>query len=123
MRTLTKSQNIVAWIAAVIAAAILAMTSFSKLTGASDSSQLFQTLGVEPWGRYLVGLGELTTVLLILRPATAVKGAALGFVLMLGAIGTHLLKIGVDYEGDGGTLFGMAVAVFVAAGLVLKLRA
>jgi hypothetical protein len=98
------------------------MASFSKLTGAPDSTRLFETLGVEPWGRYLVGLGELTAIVLILRPTTAAKGGALAMIMMLGAIGTHLFKIGVNYQGDGGTLFGMAVTVFVASAVVVKLR-
>jgi len=122
MSTLSKNQNIAAWIGAVLATAILAMASFSKLTGAPESTQLFGILGVEPWGRYLVGLGELAAIVLILRPTTASKGGALAMVLMLGAIGTHLFKIGVNYQGDGGTLFGMAVTVFVASAVVVRLR-
>ena len=122
MRSLSKPLNALAWAAALLAAGILAMASFFKLTGAPDSVQLFETLGAEPWGRYLVGLLELTAVILLVRPATAAKGAALALFLMLGALGTHLFKIGINYQGDGGTLFGMALGVLIASALVARLR-
>jgi apolipoprotein N-acyltransferase len=34
--------------------------------------------------------------------------------VMTGAIGSHLLVLGIESAGDGGTLFILAIVVFVA---------
>jgi putative oxidoreductase len=119
---LSRQATIVSWVAALAAAGILGMAAFFKFTGAPESRALFETLGVEPWGRYLVGLGELLAVLLLIRPATARWGGFVALALMLGAIGTHFTVLGINYQGDGGTLFAMAVAVLIAALVVVFLR-
>jgi hypothetical protein len=102
-----------AWAAQLVAAAILGMASFSKLTGQQDAVTLFTVLGVEPWGRIGVGALEAAATLLLLWPGSAILGAALGALLMFGAIGTHLFKIGVRY-GDNPDLFIMAWIVLLA---------
>lgn len=116
-----RSRNLIAWVAQLVAAGILAMASFMKLSGNPDSVQLFTTLGVEPWGRWLVGLAELTAVLLLIRPRTAVIGGMTGIALMVGAIGAHLTRLGISYNGDP-SLFIMALMVLTASGLVVLLR-
>ena len=119
--TLAKTPSVIAWIAQLLAAAILGMAALAKLTSNPDSVALFTTLGVEPWGRYLVGACETVAVLLLLRPRTAVLGGLLATGLMVGAIGSHLFKLGVQYNGDP-SLFGMAVVVLFAGILVVYLR-
>jgi uncharacterized membrane protein YphA (DoxX/SURF4 family) len=101
-----------AWGAQLIAAAILGTASYSKLSGMADSVALFTLLGVEPWGRIAVGALEAVATLLILWPGSAILGAALGALLMFGAIGTHIFKIGVRY-GDNPDLFIMAWIVLL----------
>jgi len=117
----TRNRNIAAWIAQLVAAGILGMASVMKLTGNPDSVALFTTLGVESWGRWAVGLAELAAVLLLIRPRTAVVGGALGVILMIGAIGTHLTRLGISYNGDP-SLFVMAVMVLAASVTVIALR-
>jgi hypothetical protein len=41
---------------------------------------------------------------------------------MVGAIASHLTVLGIEVQGDGGTLFGLAVTTFVAAAVVAWLR-
>ena len=41
---------------------------------------------------------------------------------MLGAIGGHLTKLGIEVQGDGGLLFALACTSLVAALVVLWLR-
>jgi uncharacterized membrane protein YphA (DoxX/SURF4 family) len=106
--------TILRWAARLVPAAILGMAVVPKLTGAPDAVTLFTTLGAEPWGRYLVGSAELLTVVLLLAGRTVRLGAALGLVLMTGAIGTHLLRLGVSYGGDP-SLFIMAVTAFAGS--------
>jgi hypothetical protein len=38
---------------------------------------------------------------------------------MAGAIGAHLGRLGIEVQGDGGTLFGLAVVVLVTAAIVV----
>jgi hypothetical protein len=116
-----RSRTIVTWAAQLLAAGILGMASVMKLTGNPDSVALFALLGAEPWGRWAVGLAELSAVGLLLRPKTAVAGGTIGIVLMLGAIGAHLTRLGIAYNGDP-SLFVMALLVLAASVTVVVLR-
>jgi hypothetical protein len=109
---------VLSWIARLAAAAILGQTLFFKFSGAAESRWIFAELGVEPWGRIASGVLELAAVLLLLVPRTAACGAALTFGLMLGAVLSHLLFLGIEVQGDGGTLFALALASLVAAVVV-----
>ena len=112
----------ISWIAQILAAAILGQSLFFKFTGAPEAVHLFTALGVEPWGRFTVGAIELITVLLLLVPRTAALGAIVAIGLMVGAIGSHLTIIGVNFQGDGGTLFAMAWIVLAASFTVAVIR-
>ncbi len=112
----------VVWIAQIAAAVILLQTLFFKFTGAPESIYIFETLGVEPWGRYGSGVMELIAGLALLVPATAAIGAVLGLGLMAGAIFSHLTVLGIDVQGDGGALFTLAIVVFVSCAIVAWLR-
>ncbi len=116
-----RARPIVTWVATLVAAGILGMASMMKLSGNADSVALFTTLGAEPWGRFLVGLAELTAVVLLLWPKRALAGGALAVVLMIGAVGAHLTKLGIAYNGDP-SLFVMAVMVLAAGITVVLLR-
>ena len=107
-----KFRNIIEWVLRIAAAVILLQTLYFKFTGHPESVELFSKLGVEPWGRIGTGVIELVTGVLLLIPSTAVLGALLGIGLMLGAIASHLLVIGIESKGDGGQLFGLAIIVF-----------
>lgn len=123
MPSLTKVQNTISWIAQVVVAVILLQTLFFKFTGAPESVYIFEKLGAEPWGRIGSGVVELIASLLILIPATAGIGAVLALGVMAGAIFSHLLgPLGIDVQGDGGLLFGMACLVFLCAAIVAWLR-
>ena len=107
----------------LVIAAILLQTLFFKFTGAPESKFIFETVGGEPLLRYGTGIGELIASLLLLFGPSIVAGAALALGLMLGAIGSHLFTpLGINVQGDGGLLFGMAVAVAVCAAGLLWMR-
>lgn len=120
--TLSKNANRISWTAQVVAAFILGQTLFFKFSGAPESIYIFETLGAEPWGRYASGIAELIAVLLLLVPRTAAIGGLLALGVMGGAIGSHLTKLGIVVQDDGGTLFILAIVTFLAAGLVAFLR-
>lgn len=118
---LSRKRTVIAWIVQLLAVAILVMAGFSKLTSLPEAVTLFTTLGLEPRGRFALGSVELLTAALLLWPRTAAYGGLLSLGLMTGAIGTHLFKIGIVYNGDP-SLFIMAVIVFLASGITASLR-
>ena len=88
----------------------------------SASRFIFSTLGVEPWGRIASGVVELVAVFLLLLPRTAVLGALLAMGVMAGAVLSHLVVLGIEVQGDGGLLFGLALVVLVCGAIVTLLR-
>lgn len=110
------------WALRILAAAVLLQTLFFKFTGAEESVYIFTALGAEPWGRYASGVAELIASVLLLVPRTAWIGAVLGIGVMAGAILSHLFRLGIDVKGDGGLLFALAVAVFVACAASLRIH-
>lgn len=119
---MTKSQAIASWALQLVVAGILLQTLFFKFTGAEESVYIFTTVGAEPWGRIGSGVVELVAALLLLTPATAPYGALLTMATMSGAILSHLTLLGIEVEGDGGLLFGLALVAFAGSATVLALR-
>ena len=114
--------QILSWVLQLTVAGILLQTLFFKFNGAEESVYIFSTLGVEPWGRIGSGVVELVAAVLLLIPMTAPFGALLTMGVMAGAIGSHLTVLGIDVRGDGGLLFGLAVAAFVGSAIVVVVR-
>jgi putative oxidoreductase len=110
------------WLTQLITAVILGQTLFFKFAAAPESVAIFETLGAEPWGRWASGFAELIAVLLLMRPQTAVFGGLLSLGVISGAIFSHLTVLGIEVGDDGGALFGMAIAVFVASAITVWLR-
>jgi len=118
----SKWKTTLSWILRIAAAVIFLQTLFFKFTGAPESIYIFQTLGAEPWGRYASGAVELIASVLLLVPRTAWMGALLGLLAISGAIASHLTKLGIEVQGDGGTLFIMALIVFLCCVGVLVIH-
>lgn len=106
-------QNTLSWVVRLIAAIIFLQTLYFKFTGAPESVYIFSTLGVEPYGRIGSGIAELIAALLLLYPRTAGLGGLLGLGIISGAILSHLTVLGIEVQGDGGTLFYLAITVFI----------
>ena len=117
-----KPRFILERVLSIIAAAIMLQTLFFKFTGAEESIYIFSTMGIEPWGRYLTGIAELVAGLLLIYPRTTHFGALLGVGIMFGAIFSHLTVLGIEVQGDGGYLFGLAIATFVCCDTLLALN-
>jgi putative oxidoreductase len=119
--------RVVPWAAQVIVAGILAQTLFFKFTYAPETRFIFESRGGRPVAT-IVGLVELVCAVLLLIPRTATLGAALSLAVIGGAIMTHLTSLGIEVknpntgEGDGGLLFGLALAVAFGAFVVLAFR-
>ncbi|HEX9799153.1 MAG TPA: DoxX family protein [Thermoanaerobaculia bacterium] len=119
---LTTRARRASWVAQVAVAAILGQTLFFKFTGAPESIYIFEKLGLEPWGRIGSGMAELLAAVLLLVPATPALGAIVALGVISGAIASHLGPLGIEVQGDGGLLFGLALAVFAGSALVVWLR-
>jgi putative oxidoreductase len=122
MNSITKTQKIVGWICRTAAAVILLQTLFFKFTGAPESVYIFTKVGLEPYGRIGSGIAELIAAVLILVPATTWVGAGLALAVMFGAIFSHLTVLGIEVMGDGGLLFGLALAVAICSAVLLFLQ-
>jgi putative oxidoreductase len=105
----------ISWVFRITAAIILLQTLYFKFTAHPESVELFSKLGVEPWGRIGTGIIELITSILILLPSTVFIGAFLGIGLMVGAIASHILVIGIQSKGDGGQLFILAIITLLCS--------
>ena len=114
--------TIIAWICRALAAVILLQTLFFKFTAAPESVYIFTKVGLEPWGRVGSGVAELIAAILILIPPTTWLGAGLALAVMLGAIFSHLTVLGIVVMGDGGLLFGLALAVTACSLTLLFLQ-
>jgi len=112
----------ISWLLQIVVAIILLQTLFFKFTGAEESVYIFSTLGLEPWGRYASGVVELIAAILLFVPRYAVFGALLSLGVISGAIVSHLTKLGIEVNGDGGLLFGLAVTVFIGSLFILVIR-
>ncbi|MFM2156247.1 MAG: hypothetical protein RL516_996 [Bacteroidota bacterium] len=113
----------------IIAAIIMLQTLYFKFTAHPEAVHIFSTIGMEPYGRIGVGVGELIASTMLLIPATVWMGAVLGIGLMMGALFFHLTTplgiqvIFTDANGqminDHGQLFLMALIVLVSCTIIL----
>lgn len=107
--------GLIDWALRLMVAIIFFQTLFFKFTGAPESVYIFNALGVEPWGRYLMGAFEAIAAVLILVPKSVAIGALVAVGLMGGALFTHLTKLGIAVQGDRGLLFVLALTAAVAS--------
>ena len=103
----------------VIVAIILLQTLYFKFSAHPDSIHIFETVGMEPWGRIGTGIVELIAGILLLIPRTSWIGAGMAFGVISVAVVMHLTLLGIEVNSDGGQLFYMALFVFIASGIIL----
>ena len=103
----------------LVVAVILLQTLYFKFTAAPESVYIFETVGMEPWGRISSGMIELLAVILLLIPRTTWLGALLALGSMAGAIFFHLTKLGIEVMDDGGLLFYLGCIVFISCLIIL----
>lgn len=87
-----KTKNIIGWVIAVLLSLAFLMTGISKLTGQEVLVQNFQKWGFPLAFMYFVGASEIAGAIgLLIKKFRGL--AAIGLVLlMMGAIGTHILN-------------------------------
>ena len=109
-------------ISSILAAAILLQTLYFKFTGAPESVYIFTQLGVEPYGRIGTGVLELFVSLLLLFRKSSLIGSILGLGIISGAILSHIFILGIEVQNDGGTLFILALIVFILCLITFTLQ-
>jgi len=103
----------------IAVAIILIQTLRYKFTEDPVSVYIFETVGLEPYGRIGIGILELIAGILLLIPKTVWAGALLTLGVIGGAILMHLTQLGIDIKGDGGILFYTAIVTFFLSGIIL----
>ncbi|TGK92103.1 DoxX family protein [Leptospira brenneri] len=103
----------------VIAILILGQTLYFKFSGSEESKFIFSVMGMEPWGRYGLAVLESFCILFLLLPRLVWLGALVGFNLMLGAVLSHFVFLGIVVKDDGGLLFLLALVVFALSTYLL----
>lgn len=94
-----------------VAALIMLQTLFYKFSASAESVYIFTAVGMEPWGRIGVGVGELAASILLFVPGFTWLGALFAIGLMAGAMFFHFTILGLEIMGDGGYLFFLACVV------------
>lgn len=113
-----KSDKII-FILRIAVAVILIQTLRFKFTAHPDSVYIFETVGLEPYGRIGIGILELIAGILLLIPKTVWIGSLLTLSLIGGAILMHLTQLGINVNNDGGLLFYTAVITFLLSIVIL----
>ncbi|MEM1354066.1 MAG: DoxX family protein [Planctomycetota bacterium] len=110
--------TILFWASRFIAAGIMLIGSLPKFTG--GAAALADKLPGGVAAVYAIGVAELAALILLLVPRTALIGAGLAFVLMLGATASHIVGP-VGFEGDFAMMFVLALVALAASGSYLAL--
>lgn len=105
----------------MIVAGVFLQTLFFKFTGAAESIFIFETVGLEPAGRYATGFAELIASVLLLWPSQYRRGAMLSILIIVPAILLHLTVLGIVVHDDGGLLFALACSVLAGSATLLIL--
>jgi uncharacterized membrane protein YphA (DoxX/SURF4 family) len=91
---ISKGKNTFLWVLQALGAAMFFISGLMKLSGNEQMVQMFDIVGVGQWFRYLTGLLEFFSAVLLLVPALSTVGALLLIPTMIGAIFTHLVIVG-----------------------------
>jgi len=119
---ISKTSGFISWLFQILSAIILLQTLYFKFTGAPESVFIFETVGMEPWGRYGSGIVELFSGILLLTPGLSWLGALLGLVVISTALFFHITILGIEVMGDGGALFYLAATVFISCLAIIWIR-
>jgi putative oxidoreductase len=111
-RSRGRALNIALWALRALLALMFAMAGLSKVFGDPAMVEMFATIGVGQWFRYVVGALEISGAVGILVPRLS-GPAALGLVcLMVGATLTNLFVLGASPLLPIGLLVASAVVAW-----------
>ena len=82
------------WVVQVLGAMLFFLAGFATLSGDEQMVETFAAIGIGQWFRYVTGLIEVASAILLLIPALSGIIAVLAVPMMIGVILTQLLIIG-----------------------------
>jgi putative oxidoreductase len=82
------------WVVQLLGATLFFIAGFAKLSGDEQMVQMFAAIGIGQWFRYVTGLIEVVSAILLLIPALSGIGALLAVPMMIGVSLIQLLVIG-----------------------------
>jgi putative oxidoreductase len=89
-----KAKMIALWVLRVVVGLAFLTAGGSKLAGAPAMVAMFAKIGFGQWFRILTGLLEVAGAIGLFVPRLAVYAASMLAVVMVGAIGFHLTRLG-----------------------------
>lgn len=87
---MSKTKNVILWVLQIGLAAAFIGAGWPKLAGAQMMVDMFNTIGIGQWFRYLTGGLEVGSAILLLIPGMAGIASLILTCVMVGAILTHL---------------------------------
>jgi ABC-type Na+ efflux pump permease subunit len=85
-----KTKKIIGWTLSGIVLLLMAASAIDKISGSAHSSEMTRSFGITPAVYRLLGIVELTSVILFMFPGTGILGLLLLSSYLGGAIATHL---------------------------------
>lgn len=118
--SISKTKNISLWVAQGLVAAIFLMAGGSKLMGAEQMVKTYEVIGVGQWFRYVTGIIEVASAIILLVPSLSSLAGVLLACTMVGAIITHLFVIGGN---PAMPIVLLAASLYIAWGRKSKMTA
>ncbi|MFQ3576841.1 MAG: DoxX family protein [Cytophagales bacterium] len=103
-------------------ALIFIQTLYFKFTAHPESVNIFAALNAEPYGRIGLGIAELITSILLFFNRTMIYALFSSIFIILGAIISHFMVLGINVMNDGGNLFLLAITVLLASLILLTMH-
>jgi DoxX-like family len=85
-----KTKKIIYWLLTAMVSFVFLGSAFGKLSGNADALKMASDFGIEPRTYMILGIVELSCLILFVTPRTGVVGTILLASYMGGAIATHL---------------------------------
>jgi len=85
-----KAKKITGWVITGLAALVFIMSAFMKFTASADSAKMAAAMGLSTDALKIIGVVELSSLVLFIIPRTGVLGALLLAAYLGGAIATHI---------------------------------
>jgi putative oxidoreductase len=108
--------EVVLWVFALFLAWVFIRQGVAKFSDSSGWARAFRFWHFPVWFRVLIGVAETTAALLLLTKRTALAGAVIIMVVMLGAMGTHI------YWGRPGQVTSEVLPLFLATMVAIGRR-
>jgi len=104
----SRAKNVALWALQILTAVAFLIAGIATLSGYPMMVETFEKIGVGQWFRYVAGVIEVASAILLLIPRLTPVGAALLVCTMVGAVLSHLFLIG------GSTVPALVLLCFAA---------